>query len=260
MSHFSLAVIHHKDDILENLLAPFDENKIVSWVQTKEEHIARVRQDIKDYKNGIYKKYCNDKEAYKKEHQNERHIDYLENQFPKRLNWDDEECFKSAVEYYKDEDINEDGSTDETYNTESKWDWWVVGGRWKNMILTKSGQKVDSCFVKDIDFETIREEALKNNANNWERFHEEIKEKPQDETMLRYSFDIAPEESKEQYVNKNISFGTYSLLKDGIWHDKGEMMMFGMDRNVDENWDEKFNSLIAAANENLMITIVDCHI
>jgi len=44
-----------------------------------------------------------------------------------------------------------------TYNPESKWDWYVAGGRWSNMLLLKNGDKVDSAMKSDIDFIGMRE-------------------------------------------------------------------------------------------------------
>ncbi len=37
-----------------------------------------------------------------------------------------------------------------TYNPNSKWDWYDVGGRWSNNLLTKSGDKVNFAYKKDI--------------------------------------------------------------------------------------------------------------
>jgi len=56
---------------------------------------------------------------------------------------------------------NADGKLAEfsTYNPESKWDWYVAGGRWSNMLLLKNGDYVDSAMKADIDFIGMREES-----------------------------------------------------------------------------------------------------
>ena len=50
-------------------------------------------------------------------------------------------------------------------NPQKQWDWWVIGGRWSNMLILKDGSKADSALVKDIDLDAMyasgRDEALK---------------------------------------------------------------------------------------------------
>ncbi|MFT4471417.1 hypothetical protein ACMX2H_16055 [Arthrobacter sulfonylureivorans] len=39
-----------------------------------------------------------------------------------------------------------------TYNPDSKWDWYEVGGRWdKAVLVTKNGEKVNSCKLYELD-------------------------------------------------------------------------------------------------------------
>lgn len=80
-----------------------------------------------------------------------------------------------------------------TYNPDSKWDWYAVGGRWRGFFLVKEGAKgesgelglsemlrmkngedvslpknrVDSCRVGDVDFEAMRAEALAEVEEYW---------------------------------------------------------------------------------------------
>lgn len=41
-----------------------------------------------------------------------------------------------------------------TTNPNPKYDWYEIGGRWKNMLLRLDGRKVDSCPIGELDFET----------------------------------------------------------------------------------------------------------
>ena len=45
-----------------------------------------------------------------------------------------------------------------TYNPNSKWDWWVVGGRWSNSLLTKDGELVNETTVGLFDVERSQRE------------------------------------------------------------------------------------------------------
>ena len=138
MSHFCVYVFHDENTTVDNLLAPYDENiEFAPYVRyTKEQAIAKVRSEIEDFRNGIYKEYLEDPVKYKKEWgNNKRHIDYLENEFPKKLNWTDEECYEDIAKWKREDGmVAEDGSILSTYNPKAKWDWYQVGGRWRGRI------------------------------------------------------------------------------------------------------------------------------
>lgn len=234
MSHYTVLVI---GEDVEKALAPFDENIEVHYIRTKEEHIEKEKENIERYKNGIYAEYLSDPKKYEEEcgsHQG--HFNYISKEFPKKLEWNDEEVYKEAVKYYEKDQINEDGSTNETYNPQSKWDWYQIGGRWSGMIKLKenaisgvSGEKswanenevipsnmVDSALAEDIDWE-----------------HESMKD-----------------------------FGTFAVLVNGNWYERGQMGWWGMvsDEKDEDKWDEEFEKLLKEAEPDTRITVVDCHI
>lgn len=138
MSHFCVYVFHNENTTVDELLAPYDENiEFAPYVlYTKEQAIAKVRSDIEEYKNSIYKEYLADPVKYKEKWgHNKNHIDYLENEFPKKLNWTDEECYDEIVKWYRESGmVNENGSILSTRNPKAKWDWYQIGGRWCNTI------------------------------------------------------------------------------------------------------------------------------
>lgn len=75
-----------------------------------------------------------------------------------------------------------------TYNPESKWDWYVLGGRWSGAyIKLKQGAEavgvgrsgvfgnetgVDSAYKGDIDFDGIRKEAEDEAGQKWDEVHQ----------------------------------------------------------------------------------------
>lgn len=138
MSHFCVYVFHDKNTTVSELLAPYDENiKIAPYVlYTKEQAIAKVRSNIETYRDSTYKEYLEDPVKYKEKWgNNKNHIDYLENKFPKILNWTDEECYEEIAKLYREDGlVAEDGSILSTRNPKSKWDWYQIGGRWSNSI------------------------------------------------------------------------------------------------------------------------------
>ena len=138
MSHFCVYVFHDKNTTVSELLAPYDENiKIAPYVlYTKEQAIAKVRSNIETYRDSTYKEYLEDPVKYKEKWgNNKNHIDYLENKFPKILNWTDEECYEEIAKLYREDGlVTEDGSILSTCNPKSKWDWYQIGGRWSSTI------------------------------------------------------------------------------------------------------------------------------
>ena len=138
MSHFCVYVFHDKNTSVSELLAPYDENiELAPYVlYTKEQAIAKVRSDIEKYRDSTYKEYLADPVKYKEKWgHNKNHIDYLENEFQKKLNWTDEECYEEIAKWKREDGmVAEDGSILSTYNPKSKWDWYMIGGRWSNSI------------------------------------------------------------------------------------------------------------------------------
>jgi len=156
MSHFSVYVFT-KDGgrDVDDLLAPYDERIVYPpyIISTKEQTIKKVRKNIEDYKNGRYAEYLADPEKYKSNCSNTQHIEYLEKEFPKKLNWTDEECYESERQYYEDDMVDEEGNLLSTYNPNSKWDWYEVGGRWSGSIVTNDGDEVDSWLAKGVNWD-----------------------------------------------------------------------------------------------------------
>ena len=138
MSHFCVYVFHDKNTSVSDLLAPYDENiELAPYVlYTKEQAIAKVRSDMEKYRDSIYKEYLADPIKYKEKWgNNKNHINYIENEFPKILNWTDEECYEEIAKWKREDGlVAEDGSILSKYNPKSKWDWYQIGGRWSNSV------------------------------------------------------------------------------------------------------------------------------
>lgn len=216
MSHFAVYVFTKENGrSVDELLAPYNENIVYApYVEyTKQQAIEKVRKDIEDYKNGLYAEYLADPAAYKEKCSNAKHIDYLENEFPKKLNWTDDECYEYQKEWFEDDMIDEDGNLLSTYNPNSKWDWYEIGGRWNGELINKEGKNTNIDYANQI---------------NW------------DETCIPFAF-----------VEPN-----------GVWHEKGEMGWWAMVSNEKEqdSWKEEFENFVKDLDDEVEVTIVDCHI
>lgn len=226
MSHFCVYVFS-KDTDVESLLAPYDENiEVVPYVKyTREQAIAEVRKEIEDYKNSLYAEFLADPKAYKEkakktafnEERYKSHINYLENEFPKMLEWTDEECYEYKAKWYKDNDmIDDNGNLLSTYNPKSKWDWYSQGGRWGNGLILKNGELTDEDYISEID---------------WEK------------------------------SGRPFAF----ITPDGEWHERGEMGWWACVSNEKDSndWESEYNNAIQKMlneDEEIMVTLIDCHI
>lgn len=287
MSHFSVAVFTKPNGrSLERLLAPYDESiEMVPYIKyTKEEAIAKVRKSIDEYAKGRYAEFLKNPEKYKEKHNNQSHLDYIENEFPKRLNWTDEECYEYEKQYYGDDMIDEDGNLLSTYNPNSKWDWYSIGGRFPGKLKAKDGKhgegsafhsnprvngEFDSARVGDIDFSMDMEEYNKA-IRYWEVVVEKQPlrkdENPDDfHNWYRDGYYEEYYRDKETYAKICASCNTYAVVTpDGKWYECGQMGWFGSSsETADEfldwnlNYKERF---LDTANPDWILTIVDCHI
>lgn len=207
MSHFVTMVI---GDDPEKQLAPYNEN-----------------MQVDEYCNGELSE--DDKQRmldYYNENRTTPYKDFDECYAENGKAWDGNSCRK-----------NEDGVWCEysTYNPQSKWDWYVLGGRWSGAILKlKEGatsgivgekawcaptQGYDAALKKDIDFEAMYQED-----ENW-----------------------AP----------------YAVVKDSKWLGRGNMGWWGISTNdapEEEEWAAKVRELIESLPDNTLISFYDCHI
>ena len=297
MSHFTVAIITKGKptrEVIDKALEPFDENKKVLHYTSKQELINKKRKEIEDYKNGTYAEYLKDKKKYLEECKNDRHIEYITKEFPKKLEWTDEECYLDAIKYEEEEDIMPDGSVKSTYNPLSKWDWYQIGGRWAGMLKTsienkdvgigeKSWgwgdknpyeiegdiQKVDAARVKDII--TNNPEEYQEKIRFWELYIE--KQEPQNDKekdMIKWAFHkeqyfIDKYGTKERYAELESTFSTWAIItKDGEWHEPGTMGWWACSSaTADEEvaFIENYKRVVFDnAEEDDYMTIVDCHI
>ncbi|MFA7205625.1 MAG: hypothetical protein WC102_04760 [Saccharofermentanales bacterium] len=245
MSHFTVLVLMRDDQLLENVLAPFDENKEVP------PYISMKRDEFIADKRKIYKRDIERDE----ESGDEIVIDYE--------SMTDEEFLQAmrALDYTLDDAGNEIT----TYNKLSQWDWWAVGGRWSNLlrltpeayknyiedkytsgeiVLSSSGREPGRCNaakVKYLDFSSDPEIHARS-LRFWDLYVSKMAkaETEEDEEQIK-SVRYAPEFYKERYGTREnyaqleSSFETWAVVTpDGKWHEKGSMGWWGLSNESNE--------------------------
>lgn len=279
MSHYTVGVMFPSleslkdtasiEDYVDLALAPFDASlEMLPYVEfTKEELLKYAKNKIQEYKETYYDKFLENPEEYKEKHKaNPKHIEHLEKEFPKRLVWTDEQILEYEYSLYDEKYIGLNGEIYATYNPDSKWDWYAIGGRWSGCITTKQGKQVDYCYVKDIDL-TPNKEEYQTAKRYWELVVEEqpLKEnetKPFNFYNKEYYLDLY--KTKENYATLQSLFSTYALLVDGEWIEPGKMGWFAVSSETAESKEKYTNRFSEILNDpkyrNYVFVVVDCHI
>lgn len=274
MSHYVVGVVTEEKpsyEYLEDILEPYNENRVVEHTISKQELIDKERESIRSFENGLYKEYLKDPQKYIEENgQNKTHIEYITKIFPKRLNWTDEECYEEAIKIYDEEDILPNGDVVSRYNPNSKWDWWTIGGRWGGLITNKDGEQVDDCLISDMR-NLYDEDVAKKSRRFWELYVEgQEPQNSDEEDELKHAFYkkeyyTGYYQTKENYAQCQATFSLYAYIDvDGEWHAKGEMGWFGFSdqaKNAEMLWVNEFSKMLKEAGEKgYWLTIIDCHI
>jgi hypothetical protein len=163
------------------------------------------------------------------------------------------------VEPYTDDD----GETT-TYNPNSKWDWYAIGGRWSdgdNVVQIKNFKLYD-----DLDDDTI---ALYKRA--WDSFESKCELSEEDNNAIFHGFRLYNDKyyldrygTCENYIKAMSSNIPYAFVDANGWYEKGQMGWFGFDNATKDSIDdytefaEKY--FTNADNQNKYIVWVDCHI
>jgi hypothetical protein len=224
------------EDALAEALEPFDENKetpeYIRW--TRAQLIENKRAEIITIRDGNYADYLADPVAYAAAASNPRHVKYLAEEFPKKLAilWDDDALYAEATEYDEGR-LDSEGNLLSTYNPESKWDWYAIGGRWSGSVLNAT--------------ETIHHEAVVHSPTWTDPAWDE----------LGGGVDVV---RKEDLMKREPTFAF--LDKDGEWHEQGRMGWFGMASNEksDGEWEYELNALVDKVDPHDWIVLVDVHI
>lgn len=252
MAHYAVAVITKTGsyDEIETLLTPFSEHITV------EPYISETKEELIEYGWEI-------KEDIEKNIE-KNNGDEIPNIYKNFLSAKTDEDIHKAIKFMYDGDFDENGNRYSTYNPDSKWDYWRIGGRWCDTLKGKDGNYYDSMKISDVDF-SPRKEDEKYFAEFWEQIVEKragISEKYF--TLNNAQYYIDKYGTKENFVEKSIQFITHAILTpDGNWLEAGKMGPWALsDATIDKeiDWEDNYIKTINGFNKNYYITIVDCHI
>lgn len=240
MSHSTVTVIIDQrvsvldlEEAVAEALAPFDETTEVPRYRklTRQEAIDEERLTYAKMKGNTYDQWQLDKEGYEADCRNPAHLEYLKNEFLEKFNSimkDDDAAWKEATRWEEPVHVQDDGIYS-TYNPKSKWDWWVIGGRWSGRVFNAVPVGTEQDFFTKEDFTVYG--------------------KGQD-VLRRLDLSEGPK-------------STFAVLtKDGEWKERGNMGWWGMvaDEKEQDDWDKEYKEILNSIPAEDWIVLVDVHI
>lgn len=207
--------------------------------------------------------------------------------------------FEGFMTQHHGEEPDEQGRYGYWDNPNAKWDWWVVGGRWSNMLRHKNGEMVDWCQVKDLDlawgdkqaeekareFHAAYQRMLDGHRSNHpfcptrttalnlglmecmevdKLTGDEFKvNRWPDKDMCDVLKPIELDDLLVQHTAHFWPFGTFARLFKGNWEEKGDMGWWGMSSATPEtrkaNEETQKKWILSGDNRDVLV-VVDCHI
>lgn len=272
MSHYCVGVITKNrptEEIIAEIMNPFYEGiEVKPYIcETPAQYLEKKRRELEDYKtSGPYAQWASDPEKYEEDCSNPAHIEYLRN-FMTIYNSTDEQLLEERKQFYPAEEgegcewIDGDGNVWTTYNPISKWDWYVIGGRWNDCIPLKCGAGTNAAQVKDIDWgvdidfdkeRIVYQDEYNRLINNGDILYN-----------AKYYSDNFP--TIEDYIRDKKQFITFAIIDvDKKWIEKGRMGWFGISSETPQEsivWNKSFyDTFIKDLDQEWYFTIVDCHI
>ena len=257
MSHFTVAVITKDPNNLEDIMAPFFE-------QGDDDSPYMEFEDCTEEVQDDWAEYCKNAEPNELKAQ----------QAVGSMTYKDIDDY---AENYHGYTKNDEGKYGYMTNPNSKWDGFSVGGRWPGMLQLKDGgigingspglmteanedpTKCDVALLKDIDFEGMKNDHIKNVDEIWAKFEKGEYKDPYREAG------IEKDETKETFLARRLGAPTFSFLtEEGNWIEPGSMGWFGCSTDTkdtraayDEQWHECLKQL---DHDDTYLMIVDCHI
>lgn len=236
MSHFFVGALVPKNinnisNYIEDMMSSYNENiEVEKYIsKTKQEILAERLDRINKQKDLLNQSDAENK--YNVERITE-FISELENQT------DEEYAYQNYYQYIDNGyEFDENGNELSTYNPKSKWDWWVIGGRWNGVIKNKYRGDGKADFNFGEDFHNIKENMIP--VENYIKLLNEKNESGECQNYPAYA---------------------YVSVEDG-WVERGQMGWWGMSSNEKDFDDWKIGALrFLEKYKDYNIVGLDCHI
>ncbi len=208
---------------------------------------------------------------------------------------EDYECFSDFISDYYGYIIDDSGAIGRWTNPNKQWDWWTIGGRWPNRLISKSGSVGDQFYKKDVDFDAMKKRSVSARIQDYEKAQaafngesfiswrdimkdgtisrDDQKEKYNSQpAIIRFKevFDspfVSAEifnVSRDDFIKKSEFEGVsaFAILHDGKWLEKGSMGWWGCvsDEKESSEWEDVYMKALSHIPDDNYLVVIDCHI
>jgi len=284
MSHFTCLIITKDQQDPEELLTPFDENTRVDEYEedcycARHELNMKVRETLEKEFGGTFDEVLRQKYHAITPELRIAWKDFIA-PWQKRETELEAELKPTIKPKESCEDCHGTGKSKTTYNPQSKWDWYELGGRWLGNFMLKKGKKgalgragvgdnkpdkgytADQAKFGDIDWEAMKAEKIAKRTKLWDEAHAKLKKGEIKHDDLDWKYGIESGQTKEQYVGTG-EFTPFSIItSDGVWHEKGDMGWWGMvsDEKKPEDWEAMCRAILEKCEPTDTLSVYDLHI
>ena len=288
--HFGVLVKIKDPADLDDVMAPFDENLEMDpvMVLSRADHIQQYKdRAVSQMKQ--YADYYKDRDKFEADMKAENKIWIVEmldkNRNEEVLNsMTDDEIFNliCELEGYTpgEDDMDKDGNLWSSYNPDSHWDWWVIGGRWGNSLISKDLAEInegrcDYCKFKDLDLAKMMEVTPRELAVAEARWDNAVEGVPIPEEFKDDIFGSYRKEyylnrygTKENYLQSLATVSFYACIdEDGVWHEQEHSKLdvssdeyYAEDDRLEEEWHDNFvRDYLLGTDPETYVVVVDCH-
>jgi len=167
--------------------------------------------------------------------------------------------------YYEDgsaEGCGGTGVTTSTYNPQSQWDWYTIGGRWSGMFSDydpstdpRNLETCTRCSGSGFDPHALEEKCPKCEGT---KTTEKWSNAPQPEANI-----LPMETIRKKFLSDKGQFHTYALLTpEGEWVEQGQMGWFGQSSGdmTPEEWETEYEKHLDKWADDHIGILVDYHI
>ena len=187
-----------------------------------------------------------------------------------------------------------------TYNPDSRWDWWVIGGRWdgffngENIVLatdtTISGKQEEARHDAEREYDEFEKATEGLTFKPWSVFEKELGHHASEEALQKARDEYHDQEwvkaakgvagfiwepsevhfkvsegGREAFIRERVMRAgvPYSYIDlEGNWCARGKMGWFGMssDDKAQEDWSESYINYLHSVPEGTRVVSLDLHI
>lgn len=179
-----------------------------------------------------------------------------------------EDCPKQYLQFFEDEDCGIDEETGKHgywENPNAKWNYWVLGGRFKRCFKTKEGQFVTCAQLRDLDF-TPTPAQIERYEREWDVAVDGAEMRETDDFYIyrKKEYYVDTWGTKDKFVAEMCNSAPWAFITpDGVWHEKGTMGWWGMhDATGDSravfirDWEKALSEI----PDDFYAVVLDCHI